>query len=518
MMQGPFGLYWGNLSKAINESVIVELCTKINIQPIYVKVFKSKTTKEPLGSALVLFALPMDAEKVAHEMNNASLDGKSIRIMPYVSNFKEMVDPKACIVIYHLPPAMTQKDLFSLCSEFGAVQSCYLPVKEGTGESTCTGFVMFSSFVDKEIALSKLNNVVLKDGTTPLKVFPYFRKEERVLHRFTKGTFNNLYVKGLPKEGFTEENLREIFGKYGELHSVILNKDQANPSLNSGSAFVCFKENDNAMKAKEELHGKEIKGAKLYVDRHYKKAQMAALREAQKKLSTQQWLSKYPDCNLYIRPIPEKVTKKTLETLFAKFGTVISVKIPEGPDKKPKNYAFVCLSQKEEAYKAIAALNGKRRWKSIITVTLAEDKEKAIAEQAQALGYFPYQPPMPAAPEVQERIPAEEKKELGTQPSVAPPQPVEQKEEENPYYLDKKYLRKATPEEKKQYLGEKLYIIVSEKEPQLASKITGALLGKDIEEVITLFDEIKITEQIAELKNILSECSKTTETPITTNP
>ncbi len=527
MMQGSYGLYWGNLSKTLDETRVFDLCAQQGVHPMYVKVFRGKTSGESLGSAFVLFLSQADAERITKTLNNAVIDGHAIRIMPYAQNFKESLNGKTCIVIYHLPTTVSQKDLNTLCAAFGDVKSCYIPA-DVAGQPTGVGFVMFATEAEKEQAIAKLNNTSIKTGDVPLKVFPYFSKAERIVHRYTKGTYNNLYVKGIPKEGLSEADLKDIFGKYGELLSVILKKDPLNEKLNSGAAYVCFKNNADAMKAKEELHGKEVKGAKLHVDRHYKKSQMAELKQAQKAIAKEEWNAKYAECNLFVKPIPGKVQQSDIESIFKIYGKIVSVKIAskwvqeegKAPTKKSRHFAFVCFSNKEEAKRAQADADGKFVWGRKMYVNFAQAKDvrerelkKTSAEAARPLpvpGYVPYPYPVPQLP-VPAPIPKpmETKKPVPAVPTMAAvAAAAEQKEEENPYYIDRKYIKKAGPEEKKHYLGEKLYMIVSEKEPQLASKITGKILELNVEEILALFDETHITEKIAELKKLFEEGTK----------
>jgi len=47
--------------------------------------------------------------------------------------------------------------------------------------------------------------------------------------------FTNLYVQNLPTEGFTEQQLKNIFAAYGDITSVSLNAHKP------GSGFVSFK-------------------------------------------------------------------------------------------------------------------------------------------------------------------------------------------------------------------------------------------------------------------------------------
>jgi polyadenylate-binding protein len=89
-----------------------------------------------------------------------------------------------------------------------------------------------------------------------LYVRPALRKEERkseLMHETFKYKNSkkrcNLYVKGFPNTT-TEEDVRALFSKYGEIESLKLvpAKDQHSPF-----AFVCYKTPDQASIAKNHL-------------------------------------------------------------------------------------------------------------------------------------------------------------------------------------------------------------------------------------------------------------------------
>jgi RNA recognition motif-containing protein len=69
-------------------------------------------------------------------------------------------------------------------------------------------------------------------------------------------------VKGFPSI-YTEENLRIIFGNFGEIESIrILPTQDGQPS---SRAFVCFKQPDVAATARSNLHNHPIDGKNLFV-------------------------------------------------------------------------------------------------------------------------------------------------------------------------------------------------------------------------------------------------------------
>ena len=63
-----------------------------------------------------------------------------------------------------------------------------------------------------------------------------------------KHTFNNVYVKGFPKDtNFCEENLSELFKQFGEIQNVAIMRD--GQGISKGFGFVCFSDPLSAEKA-----------------------------------------------------------------------------------------------------------------------------------------------------------------------------------------------------------------------------------------------------------------------------
>ena len=93
-----------------------------------------------------------------------------------------------------------------------------------------------------------------------------------------KYKFCNLYVKNLPDD-YKDEELKELFGKYGEIRSAkVVKKEMVSNYLGIKRSvkvfgFVCFFEASKAQEAKSKLNGYALNtsGPKLYVDYHQTK-------------------------------------------------------------------------------------------------------------------------------------------------------------------------------------------------------------------------------------------------------
>lgn len=80
---------------------------------------------------------------------------------------------------------------------------------------------------------------------------------------------------------------------------------------------------------------------------------------------------------LFVKNLDKDINEAQLESLFAKFGEVLSTKIIY--DKitwESKGFAFLEMAKKEDAQKAIEALNGKVLKGRDLIVQEAEERRK----------------------------------------------------------------------------------------------------------------------------------------------
>ena len=74
----------------------------------------------------------------------------------------------------------------------------------------------------------------------------------------------NIYAGNL-NYGVSEEELEQVFGKYGEVTSVKIIRDKYTDQ-SKGFGFVEMANDDEATKAIEELDGTEVKGREMRVN------------------------------------------------------------------------------------------------------------------------------------------------------------------------------------------------------------------------------------------------------------
>lgn len=184
------------------------------------------------------------------------------------------------IYVKNLPTDMKdEKKVRDLFEAYGRIES----IKVDGNDKGTYAFVCYAA-EDKEDreygpicaakAVEALHDKCLPGHSTKLYVREALKKTERAVER-QRETLKyknskkrcNLYVKNFP-ENITKTQLEEIFSQNGgEIESCRLFASPTDPTQNL-YAFVCFKTPDMALKAKQELGGRQIanSGKPLYIN------------------------------------------------------------------------------------------------------------------------------------------------------------------------------------------------------------------------------------------------------------
>lgn len=108
-----------------------------------------------------------------------------------------------------------------------------------------------------------------------------------------------------------------------------------------------------ALKACDDLNGKEIGGKKIYVKPFLstEARKQEILRDAIKYKNSKK------KCNLFVKNIPETCSEKDIRDLFGKYGDIESVRL-FSKEKGKNPYCFVCFQRPDAASKAMSELQG----------------------------------------------------------------------------------------------------------------------------------------------------------------
>ena len=237
-----------------------------------------------LGYGYVNYYNLDSAEKAIKELNKKEINGCKLEVTKFQKKNERFQNSIAnnSIYIKNIPPEKTIDDIKNIFKKFGNIK--WGEINEDPNKRKYA----ILEFDNQEIAnkaKEEMNEKNVFNTEIPLYVDLLQKKAERKRYLVSKiGDINNklnqenkncnLYVKNLPKK-FTEQNLKELFEKYGEIKSVkiqrfinvIKEKDEYKEYVEScGVGFVCFTDKDNASKAMEELNDKKLPG---YEDEKY---------------------------------------------------------------------------------------------------------------------------------------------------------------------------------------------------------------------------------------------------------
>uniref|UniRef100_A0A0D6QUW5 Polyadenylate-binding protein n=1 Tax=Araucaria cunninghamii TaxID=56994 RepID=A0A0D6QUW5_ARACU len=369
-------LYVGDLDPNVNDGQLYELFQQA-APVVSVRVCRDLTTKNSLGYAYVNYNTAENAGKALEQLNFTALNGKPIRIMYSHRDPSIRKSGAANIFIKNLDKSIDNKALHDTFQAFGRILSCKVAY-DALGQSKGYGFVQYEQEEAAQAAIEQLNGMLLNDKQ--VYVGPFIRKQEREQAN-GKAKFNNVFVKNL-SELTTDEDLKQIFGEFGPITSVVVMRDAEGKSKCFG--FVNFENADDAAKAVEGLNGKKIDDKEWYVGKAQKKSERESELKGRYEQMLKERIEKLHGVNLYLKNLDDSIDDEKLRDLFVGFGTITSCKVMRDPHGQSRGSGFVAFSSPDEASRALAEMNGKIVVSKPLYVALAQRKEERRARlQAQ---------------------------------------------------------------------------------------------------------------------------------------
>lgn len=187
-----------------------------------------------------------------------------------------------------------------------------------------------------------------------------------------KSQFTNVYVKNIDPS-VTLEELEELFTRYGDITSAVIQVDESGGS--KGFGFVNYQSHEEAQRAVDLLHEFDLHGRKLFVSRAQKKAEREEELRKSYEQAKMERLNKYAGVNLYIKNLDDDIEDERLHAEFEPFGTITSCKVMRDEKATSKGFGFVCFSSPDEATKAITEMNNKMIGSKPLYVSLAQRRD-----------------------------------------------------------------------------------------------------------------------------------------------
>ncbi|KAJ1993694.1 Protein phosphatase PP2A regulatory subunit B [Coemansia spiralis] len=359
-------LYVGELDDSVTEAMLYELFNMIG--PVAsIRVCRDAITRRSLRYAYVNFHNHADGERALETLNYTEIKGRPCRIMWSQRDPTLRKTGSGNIFIKNLDPSIDNKALHDTFIAFGNILSCKVAVDEH-GMSRGFGFVHYETRDAADQAIENVNGMLLNDSK--VYVGYHLPRHERISHiAEMRAKFTNVYVKNLEAD-VDDEALRELFSKYGEITSAVVQRDEDGTSR--GFGFVNFAGHEDAVKAVEEVHDTEFHGQRLFVSRAQKKNERSEELRKQYEQAKMEKLSKFQGVNLYIKNFDDSIDDDKLRQEFAPYGTITSAKVMRDDKGKSRGFGFVCFSTPEEANKAITEMNSRMLCNKPLYVVLAQ--------------------------------------------------------------------------------------------------------------------------------------------------
>ncbi|XP_068324152.1 polyadenylate-binding protein 8-like [Pyrus communis] len=269
---GAGNIFIKNLDKAIDHKALHDTFSAFG------DILSCKVATDPAGQSkgygFVQFDKEEAAQKAIEKLNGMLLNDKQVYVGPFLR--KQERDSTADksrfnnVYVKNLSESTTEEDLKKVFSEFGITTS-EVVMRDGDGKSKCFGFVNFEKADDAARAVEALNGKKFDDKEWYVgKAQKKSERENELKQRFEQSMKEaadkyqgaNLYVKNLD-DTIADDKLHELFSPFGTITSCKVMRDPS--GISRGSGFVAFSTPEEANRALLEMNGKMIVSKPLYV-------------------------------------------------------------------------------------------------------------------------------------------------------------------------------------------------------------------------------------------------------------
>ena len=227
-----------------------------------------------LGYGYITYYNLNDAQKAIDETKDKKIfDTNNLEVSHFqkrnerIINSNELNNQK--IYVSNIPEKYTTTELTKLCSEFGNIQTCNIYI-DNLGKNF--GIVQFSSPQEAKDAVDKLDGKEIDKNKLMVKLYQTKYEHKQYLQNSTQRINDlnancNLIIKNLPLTA-KEEDLIIIFSKYGTVTSARIEKNKLEKKdekgkfelVSKGFGYISFDKPENAKNAMDDLNGKYLPG------------------------------------------------------------------------------------------------------------------------------------------------------------------------------------------------------------------------------------------------------------------
>ncbi|KZV41171.1 polyadenylate-binding protein 8-like [Dorcoceras hygrometricum] len=472
---------------------------------------------QSMGYGFVQYASDESAQKAIEKLNGMLLNGKQVYVGPFLrKQERELSVDKTVftnVFVKNLSESTTEEDLKNVFGEFGSLTSTVV-MRNEDGKSKCFGFVNFENADDAARAVESLNGHKFdnkdwyvgraqKKSEREVELKQQF--EQSAKEAVDKFQGLNLYVKNLD-DSIGDDKLKELFSPFGSITSYKVMRDPK--GISRGSGFVAFSSPEEAARALSEMNGKMIAGKPLYValaqrkeDRRARlQAQFAQMRPMTMASAVNPRMPMYPPGGpglgqqiFYGQPPPAIIPSQH------GFGYQQQLVPGMRPGAPLMPNMFVPLVQQGHQ----GPRPGGRRANA---VPMQQGPQPVMQQQMLPRGRGYRYPLARGMPDVSmQGIPGNMLPMSYEMPGL----PLHNAGMSQPIPIGAlaSALANASPTEQRTMLGENLYPLVEQLEPDTAAKVTGMLLEMDQTEVLHLLEspealKAKVAEAMDVLRNV----------------
>ena len=450
-------------------------------------------------NAKVVFKDSQTANKARLEMNLRKLKGHAIRLMweEYDNNIR--YNSSTNLFVKGIPFNVQPREFYEFFMKFGDISSAKLNENE-QGNHLGYGYVTYYNPESAEAAINSCNGKVVWKSL--LQVDYFKKKNERIS---TSGPeVYKIYITNLPGD-FNEQDIINLTKEYGSIIDCAIKVEK----IGRRYALVCYNSEEAAIKAKQNLNKKNIRGYNLYCyimddkspvepnNNYNNKNKIADSQKNQRffQRAIPGFRNNNNLCNLYIKNIPYTIKEKEFNEIFEKYGKIVSSKLEmynlvtniggkqvETPTSKGVGY--VCYEDPNVAKDVKEKLNnqyipGYEHWKDPLTIEYFVSKSQREIMNNQNNSYeMQLKNPAPMAMPINQFNDINDNNDNNTQ-----------------RFNSQEFENLPDIEAKKEYLGDIIYwqVIGNNMVKDLpnveknTSKITGMILGIDnMDEIIKI--------------------------------
>uniref|UniRef100_A0A2C9V4D5 Polyadenylate-binding protein n=1 Tax=Manihot esculenta TaxID=3983 RepID=A0A2C9V4D5_MANES len=501
-----------NLDKAIDHKALHDTFSAFgNILSCKVATDSSGQSK---GYGFVQFDNEESAQRAIEKLNGMLLNDKQVFVGPFLrkQERESAIDKTKFnnVFVKNLSEATTEDDLKKIFGEFGTITSIVV-MRDGDGKSKCFGFVNFENVDDAARAVDALNGNKFDDKEWYVgKAQKKSERENELKLRFEQSMKEaadkfqgaNLYIKNLD-DSIGDDNLRELFSPFGTITSCKVMRDPN--GISRGSGFVAFSTPDEASRALMEMNGKMVASKPLYVALAQRKEDRRARLQAQ--FSQMRPVAIAPSVAPRVPMYPPGGPGLGQQIFYGQappammppqpgFGYQQQLVPGMRPGAAPMPNFFMPMVQQGQQGQRPGGRRAGAAQQSQQPVPLMQQQ---MLPRGRVYRYPPGRAlpdvPMTGVPGGMLSVPYD----MGGMPlrDTALSQPI-------PIGALASALANATPEHQRTLLGENLYPLVEQLEPDAAAKVTGMLLEMDQTEVLHLLESPEaLKAKVAEAMEVL---------------